>query len=85
MLQAAHQFLHGVVDDIVGEDQALKYKDDEINLLKKAQAESFPNEIKALTSDKSLTASSHLPCLSPIYENITGLGLSEWEGGSAKL
>lgn len=62
-----------MVDSIVGEDQALKHKDAEIKLLNKTQAESFPMEIKALTSDKSLTASSHLCCLSPIYKNTMGL------------
>lgn len=37
---------------------------------------SFPDEIKALkalTSDKPLTASSHLSCLSHIYYNLAGM------------
>lgn len=73
MSQAAHQSLHGAADGLAGEDLASKYKDAEMHLLRKAQAESFPDEIKALTSDKPVTASSRLSCLSPIYENATGL------------
>ncbi len=44
-----------------------------MQLLRKVQADSFPNEIKAFTSDKPVSASSRLSCLLPIYENVTGL------------
>lgn len=42
-------------------------------LLRRAQVDSFPAEIKELSSDKDVTSSSHLSCFSSIYENATGL------------
>lgn len=66
--------LHGAADPSSDSpSEAADYIKAENLLLKQAQLESFPEEVKALISDRPLPTSSHLGSLSSEYDQETGL------------
>lgn len=74
LMQATVRFLHGAADPNYDSlHEAADYIKAENLLLKQAQLESFPEEVKALITDRPLPTSSRLGSLSPEYDKDTGL------------
>lgn len=73
-MQATARSLHGAADSSSSSpSEVADYIKAENLLLKKAQSESFPDEVQALMSDRSLPTTSCLGSLSPEYDRETGL------------
>ncbi|XP_035990660.1 uncharacterized protein LOC118562391 [Fundulus heteroclitus] len=74
LMQTTTRSLHGAAEpNSVPPSKAADYIKAENLLLRRAQWESFPEEVKALMSDRPLPASSRLGSLSPEYDKETGL------------
>ena len=74
LMQTTARSLHGAADS--NSDSPSEAADDikaENLLLRRAQLESFPEEVKALISDRPLPTSSRLGSLSPEYDKDAGL------------
>ncbi|KAE8288370.1 hypothetical protein D5F01_LYC12239 [Larimichthys crocea] len=73
-MRTTAQSLHGAANpNSDSPSEAADYIKAENLLLRRAQLESFPEEVKALTSDRPLPASSRLGSLSPEYDKDSGL------------
>ncbi|XP_035855750.1 uncharacterized protein LOC118494762 [Sander lucioperca] len=74
LMRTTAQSLHGAANpNSASLSEAADYIKAENLLLKQAQLESFPEEVKALISDRPLPTSSRLGSLSPEYDKDTGL------------
>ncbi|KAK0143235.1 hypothetical protein N1851_018638 [Merluccius polli] len=74
LMRTMARTLHGAANpDSNSPSEAADYITAENLLLKQAQLESFPEEVKALISDRPLPTSSRLSSLSPKYDKDTGL------------
>ncbi|XP_058508983.1 uncharacterized protein LOC131475122 [Solea solea] len=74
LMQTTARSLHGAADpNSDSPSEAADYIKAENLLLRRAQLESFPEEVKALISDRPLPATSRLGSLSPEYDKDAGL------------
>lgn len=76
LLDATARSLHGAAADSQTTNQpceASDYLAAEIALLVRAQLDSFPDEVKALKSNRAIPSDSRLHSLSPEYDEVTGL------------
>ncbi|KAI2644198.1 hypothetical protein H4Q32_029489 [Labeo rohita] len=73
LVKATVACLHGVAHSSTHCDEAKDYVSAERLLLQQAQRDSFPEEVKALSSNQPLPPNSQLVSLSPEYDEDTGL------------
>ncbi|KAL0177187.1 hypothetical protein M9458_026081, partial [Cirrhinus mrigala] len=73
VVKATVACLHGAAQSSTHSDEAKHYVSAERLLLQQAQRDSFPEEVKALSSNQPLPPNSRLVSLSPEYDEDTGL------------
>lgn len=64
-MKVTAEYLHGVTPSDSQEPTAETYQKAELEFLRTAQRESFPEETQFLTAGKPVPSSSHLPPLAP--------------------
>ncbi|MGL5702013.1 MAG: hypothetical protein ACRCW5_02545, partial [Cetobacterium sp.] len=73
LIKATVACLHGAAQPSTQTDETKHYLESERLLLQQAQRDSFPEEFKALSSNRPLPANSWLVSLSPEYDEDAGL------------